>query len=89
MKRVKYALTGLTLALALTGVVVVKANDKKRATTTIGYFTNSAGTIQITLDAARFDNTSITNTAKIINNNGAQIQIFENSDLTGTLKLIP
>lgn len=89
MKRVKFAVTALTLALALTGVVVVKANEKKRATTTIGYFQNAAGTIQITLDAPRFDNTSISTTTKIIDNNNNQRQIFENSDLTGNLKLIP
>lgn len=89
MKRIKIALTGLTLALALTGVLVVKANEKKRTTTKTGFFSNSAGTVTITVDKFVFDDASITTNASIKDNTGTDIQIFKNSNLTGNLRLIP
>jgi hypothetical protein len=44
MKKIRIVLTSLTFALALTGVIVAKANEKKRLTQNTVFFLDQVGT---------------------------------------------
>jgi ABC-type lipopolysaccharide export system ATPase subunit len=77
MKKIKLALTSLTLVLAITGVVVAKANEKKRALTTIAYVQRTAGTfMQLTAQDNVFDAQGSSTAAKIVDKFGNQIPIY-------------
>lgn len=89
MKRIKIALTCLTFALAITGAIVAKANEKKRTATDTVYFTISGGgfgTLQG--DAQYFDDANISTNASIKNNSNQDIQLFSNTGLSTAVKFV-
>jgi hypothetical protein len=76
MKRIKIVLTSLTLALALTGVVVAKANEKKRFNQLAAFFQKSGGGWgELDGDAAYFS-TSVSHAAIINDDGNNPIQLY-------------
>jgi uncharacterized protein YdeI (BOF family) len=77
MKKVKVILTSLTLVLAIAGVVVAKANEKKRTTYSVAYFQTSGGSwSSVTLASTYFDDQSITTQAALVDNSGINRNLF-------------
>lgn len=87
MKPISFFLSALTITIAVFGVFTAKAKEKKRTTSHIAYFINSIGVIQLTADVQVFENISITTPGAIRLNNGTLALLYENSDLTGTIKV--
>lgn len=88
MKKVRIALTCLTFALAITGVVVAKTNEKKRATYSIVYFAKSGGgTGTLTGDAAYFDDNA--QSAFIRNSAGTNTNLYTSSALSTQVEFNP
>lgn len=84
MKKIKIALTCLTFALALTGVVVAKANEKKRTTYSVGYVSSGGTFYSITLQSTDFTDVGATptNQARILNGATGGKPIFADQALT-------
>jgi hypothetical protein len=70
MKKIRVALTCLTFALAVVGVVVAKANENKRTTSATGYVSSSSTFYSITLQSTDFNTTGATSTNQAIIVNG-------------------
>lgn len=77
MKKVRIVLTSLVLGLALTGVVVAKANEKKRTTYSTAYYQTSGGAWStVTLASTYFDDQNINVQAALVDNNGTGRALF-------------
>jgi len=90
MKRIKIALTGLALILAVSGVVVAKANEKKRLLQTTVYFRNIANDTWFSLQASSsvFDQKSGGTTATIASDNNGAITLYASQSLTDQAKFV-
>jgi len=89
MKKVRIVLTSLVLGLALTGVVVAKANEKKRTTYSIAYFQTTGGTFSsVTLASTYFDDQNITNQAAIVDNGGVSRSLYASQSTSTPVKFV-
>lgn len=89
MKRIKIALSSLTLMLAVAGVVVAKANETKRTQHSVAYFQKSDATwSSVTLESTYFDDQSITNQAALRDNSGVQRLLYASQATTSPVKFV-
>lgn len=88
MKQIKFGLSCLTFVLAAMGVLAAKANEKKRATYTVAYYSDSFGNPHsVTLDNAGFDDTSVSNQAEIKDCNGTSVLLWATVSFTVAVKI--
>ena len=84
MKKVRIVLTTLVFALAITGAVVAKTNEKKRFASTVAYFKNTSNVwTTVTVTTSQFDAKATGNTqAAIIDKNNASVLLYIDQDVS-------
>jgi len=84
MKKARIILTSLVLGLALTGVIVAKANENKRRTQLTVYFLKSDGINfgSITGDAAYFDAKGTSTQAALIDQGNTARLLYTSQSTT-------
>jgi uncharacterized protein YfaP (DUF2135 family) len=90
MKNVKSVLTTLVFALAITGAVVAKTNEKKRGTSNVAYFVNSVNAFQsVTITGSPFAAKAGSNTqAGIVQTNGVSLPLYIDQDVSDPAQFV-
>lgn len=90
MKKVKIALTCLTFALAITGAVVAKANEKKRALQATAYFVKADGITWANIVGSQnmFDAQGTSTQAALIDQNNASVLLYTSQSTSNAAKFV-
>jgi len=88
MKKVKIALTSLTLMLAVAGVVVAKANEAKRLLQTQVFYQDSNNNWRsITASSSQFQ-ASTGNQAAILDNSANQVLLYTSQSTSNPAEFV-